>query len=100
MAETIVGRKTYVLIWAALICLTVTTAVVSGIELGQWNAPVAMAIAATKALLVALFFMHLRYERSKIVWVWALAGIFWLLILFILTMSDYITRGLLNVPGR
>jgi len=100
MAEAIVGRKTYILIWAALICLTIVTAVVSEIELGPWNAPVAMAIACTKALLVALFFMHLRYERSKIVWVWGIAGIFWLLILFSLSMSDYITRGFLKVPGR
>ena len=100
MAEAIVGRRTYILIWAALICLTIVTAVVSEIELGPWNAPVAMAIACTKALLVALFFMHLRYERSKIVWVWGIAGIFWLLILFSLSMSDYITRGFLKVPGR
>jgi cytochrome c oxidase subunit 4 len=100
MAEILAGKKTYVKVWAALICLTAVTAVVSEIELGQWNAPVAMAIAGTKAVLVAMFFMHLRYERSKIVWVWAIAGIFWLSILFVLSMSDYATRGFLNVPGR
>jgi cytochrome c oxidase subunit 4 len=100
MAEAVIGRKTYVLIWAVLICLTVVTALVSEIDLGQWNAPVAMAIASTKALLVAMFFMHLRYERSKIVWAWGIAGIFWLSILFVLSMSDYVTRGFLNVPGR
>jgi len=47
-----------------------------------------------------LFFMHLRYEHSKIVWVWALAGVFWLTILFFLCMIDYLTRGLLRVPGK
>jgi cytochrome c oxidase subunit 4 len=100
MAEAIVRRKVFVIVWAVLICLTVLTATVSEIDLGQWNAPVAMAIAGTKALLVALFFMHLRYEHSKIVIVWAVAGLFWLSILLLLSMTDYITRGFLNVPGR
>jgi cytochrome c oxidase subunit 4 len=100
MSEAIVARKTLVVIWAVLICLTVLTALVSQIELGPWNAPAAMAIASAKALLVALFFMHLRYERSKIVIVWAIAGIFWLGILLLLSMTDYLTRGFLHVPGR
>lgn len=99
MAEAIVKRKTFVVIWAVLICLTILTATVSEIELGHWNAPVALAIAGTKALLVALFFMHLRYEHSKIVMVWAIAGLFWLAILLLLSMTDYVTRGFLNVPG-
>jgi cytochrome c oxidase subunit 4 len=100
MAETIVRKKTYVLIWAALICLTVLTAGVSEIDLGGWNAPVAMMIASTKALLVVMFFMHLRYEKQKVVWLALLAGVFWLSILFVLSMADYVTRGFLKVPGR
>jgi cytochrome c oxidase subunit IV len=100
MAESIVRKRTYVFIWAALMCLTVLTATVSEIDLGPWNAPIAMMIASSKAVLVALFFMHLRYERQRIVSVWAIAGLFWLSILFVLSMSDYATRGFLNVPGR
>jgi cytochrome c oxidase subunit 4 len=100
MAEVIVGRKIYVLIWLVLMVLTGLTAAVSFVNLGQWSAPVAMAIASTKALLVALFFMHLRYVQSKIVWLWAIAGVFWLTILFFLSMTDYITRGYLRVPGK
>ncbi len=100
MAETIVPRKTYVLVWIALMILTAVTAAVSFVNLGQWSAPVAMAIASTKALLVALFFMHLRYEHSKVVMVWAMAGIFWLSLLMVLSMADYITRGYLNIPGK
>lgn len=100
MAETVIRKKTYVIIWGALVCLTVLTAVVSEIELGRWNAPVAMAIAGSKAILVAMFFMHLRYEHQKIVWVWAVAGLFWLSILFLLSMTDYTTRGFLRIPGR
>jgi cytochrome c oxidase subunit 4 len=100
MAEVIVGRKIYVLVWLALMVMTGLTAAVSFVDLGQWSAPVAMGIASTKVLLVALFFMHLRYTQSKIVWVWAIAGIFWLIILFCLSMTDYLTRGFLRVPGK
>jgi cytochrome c oxidase subunit 4 len=100
MAEVIVPRKTYVWVWLSLMVLTALTAAISFVNLGDWSATVAIAIASTKALLVALFFMHLRYEHSKIVWVWALAGVFWLTILFFLTMTDYLTRGLLHVPGK
>jgi cytochrome c oxidase subunit 4 len=80
--------------------LTVLTATVSTINLGQFSGPVALAIASIKALLVAMFFMHLRYERQKIVWIVAIAGVFWLSILFVLSMSDYVTRGYLSVPGK
>jgi caa(3)-type oxidase subunit IV len=49
-------------------------------------------IPGTKALLVALFFMHLRY-REPAMRVFALAGLFSLVILFTLTLSDYLTRA-------
>jgi cytochrome c oxidase subunit 4 len=100
MAQAVIRKAVFVKVWAVLICLTVITAVVSEIDLGPWNTPVAMAIASTKVILVALFFMHLRYERSKIIRVWVIAGLFWLSILFLLSMSDYATRGFLRVPGR
>jgi cytochrome c oxidase subunit 4 len=100
MAETIVPKRTYVYVWIALMILTAVTAGVSRVNLGDWSAAVAMAIACTKAALVAMFFMHLRYEHSKIVLVWAVAGVFWLGILFFLSMADYLTRNVLNVPGK
>ena len=100
MAETVVRKRTYVYVWIALMILTGVTAGVSTINLGQWSAPVAIAIASCKAVLVALFFMHLRYEHSRIVQVWAIAGLFWLSVLFFLSLSDYVTRGVLNVPGK
>jgi cytochrome c oxidase subunit 4 len=100
MAETIVPNRTYIVVWMALMGLTALTAAVSFVDLGAWSAPVAIAIAGSKAVLVALFFMHLRYERSKTVWVWAIAGLFWLSILFFLSMADYLTRGFLRVPGH
>jgi cytochrome c oxidase subunit 4 len=100
MAETIVRKRTYFMVWAILMVLTALTAAVSFVNLGQWNTPVALAIASSKALLVALFFMHLRYEHSKIIWLWALAGVFWLTVLFFLSMTDFGTRQFLNVPGK
>jgi cytochrome c oxidase subunit IV len=47
----------------ALLALTVLTVTVSRIDLGEWNVVVALAVACTKAALVALFFMHLKYEN-------------------------------------
>ncbi len=55
------------------------------------NTPVAIAIAIFKATLVVLFFMHVRYN-TPLMWVFAGAGFFWLLILLALTMQDYVTR--------
>jgi cytochrome c oxidase subunit 4 len=100
MAETIVPRRTYYLIFLGLILLTGVTAALSFVDLGSWSAGIAMLIAGTKAMLVALFFMHLRYERSKIVWAWSFAGLFWLLLIFALSMTDFGTRGILPVPGK
>jgi cytochrome c oxidase subunit IV len=54
-----------------------------------------LAIAATKATLVILFFMHVRWS-SRLTWVVAMAGFFWLLILFTV-LGDYMSRGW--VPG-
>ena len=61
-------------------------------DLGALNNVVMLAIACTKALLVILFFMHVRWS-SRLTWVVAASGFFWLLILFGITMTDYLTRG-------
>ncbi|MGH9338263.1 MAG: cytochrome C oxidase subunit IV family protein [Acidobacteriota bacterium] len=97
MSDHIVPHKTYYQIFAALIVLTVVTATVSYVELGFLNVPLALAIALTKAVLVLLFFMHVRYS-SRLVWVFAAAGFFWLFILIGLTLSDYMSRGWEGVP--
>jgi len=56
------------------------------------NNIVMLTIACTKALLVILFFMHVRWG-TRLTWVVAASGFFWLLILFVLTMTDYMSRG-------
>ena len=100
MAEHVVSRKTYMVVWVALMALMVLTAGLSRIDLGQWSTVAAMAIAVIKAVLVILFFMHVRYEDQKIAWVVVVAGFFWLGILLALTMTDYVTRGFLGVAGH
>jgi cytochrome c oxidase subunit 4 len=100
MSEHVVSVKVYLLIGIALLCLTVITAVVSFVNLGAWSGAVAIAIATIKASLVVLFFMHIRYERQAMVYVWLAAGLFWLVILLMLSMTDYGTRGFLGIPGR
>lgn len=98
--EKLVPKKTYTLVWVALMCLTGLTAGLSFINMHQWSTVVALLIAAAKASLVACFFMHLLYEKQKVVWIWASVGIFWLSILMLLTILDYMTRGYLRVPGK
>ncbi|PYX84631.1 MAG: oxidase [Acidobacteria bacterium] len=93
MSHHIASKKLYISIWAALICFTVLTAGVSWIDLGRWNIAVALTIATCKMLLVALFFMGLKYVSDKMTIVVILAGLFWLFILLALGMTDYISRG-------
>ena len=74
--------------------LMVGTALTVGAAFSTWAAQQRRdaGIAITKALLVILFFMHVRWS-TRLTWVVAASGFFWLLILFGLTMSDYLTRG-------
>jgi cytochrome c oxidase subunit 4 len=88
------------LVWVALMALMALTAGLSRLDLGPWSTVVAMAIAVIKALLVILFFMHVRYEDQKITWVVVIAGFFWLAILLALSMTDYLSRGYLGVAGH
>jgi cytochrome c oxidase subunit 4 len=62
------------------------------VNLGMFNVIVALAIGITKALLVALFFMHIK-GSSRLLHVAATVGIIWLLIMLSLTLGDYFTRG-------
>ena len=89
--ETIPSRKTFAAIFAALLVLTGTTVWVAFINLGWFNPVAALMIACVKMLLVALFFMEIRHS-SRITKIAVGAGLFWLGILLVLTLSDYLTR--------
>ncbi len=91
MTVKIVPRTIYYRVGLALLALLLLTVAIAFINLGQFNIVVALTIAIVKAVLVVLYFMHVRYS-SRIMWVFASAGFFWLLILFVLTMSDFLTR--------
>ncbi|HKN33636.1 MAG TPA: cytochrome C oxidase subunit IV family protein [Terriglobales bacterium] len=92
MSEHIASAKLYIGVWAALMCLTTITAAVSWIELGPFNIVVALAVATCKMLLVALFFMGVKYINQKMTVVVIIAGLFWLFILLALSMTDYVSR--------
>ena len=90
--------RPYILVWVALMVLTVVTVVVAEIELGRWNIVLAMTIAMVKALLVVLFFMHVK-DATSLTKLFVGAGFLWMLILFALTLGDYFSRPWLS-PGR
>jgi cytochrome c oxidase subunit 4 len=102
-AAEIVPIRTYVVVFAALILLTAVTVWVATIDLGDLNVVVALAVATVKAVLVLLFFMHLRHS-ARFLWVVLGFSFGFLALLIGLTLSDVLTRGLWtplgpNVPG-
>ena len=91
-SDHVVSIKLYSAIFGALLVMTLATAGAAFIDLGgNLNTVVAMLIAACKALLVILFFMHVRYS-SRLTWVFVGAGFFWLMILLALTLADVLSR--------
>jgi cytochrome c oxidase subunit 4 len=99
VTERPVVPTVYLVVCVVLLALTALTTVVGRVHLGAWNLPVALAIAIVKALLVAMFFMQLRRAdaQSRL----AFAGaILWLLILFLGSMDDYVTRTWMTLPGK
>jgi cytochrome c oxidase subunit 4 len=107
-AHHIVPLWIYFLVFAALLVLTWVTVQVSHVDLGSpkifgdvrlhLNVIVALLIATTKATLVVLFFMHVKYS-SRLVQIVVGSSIVWLIILIGITASDYLSRGWLGNPG-
>lgn len=87
-----VAKKTYYQVTAALFVLLGAAVGVSFIPLGAFGIVAALAIAAAKMMLIVLFFMHVRYS-SRLTMLAATAGLFWLMILFFFTFSDYLARN-------
>ena len=99
MSEHISSKRLYYTIFATLLALTYLTVAVSKIDLGRFNTIAALSIACTKAVLVVLFFMHVRYSTrtTKLV---VVGGFVWLSLLIGLTMTDVLTRGWIGVAGN
>ena len=96
MSGHVAPKSMYYLVFAALMIGTALTVAVAFVDLGALNNVLMLGIAITKAALVVLFFMHVRWS-TRLTWVVAASGFVWLLILFGLTMMDYLSRGW--VPG-
>jgi cytochrome c oxidase subunit IV len=92
MSQHIVPPRVYYTVFGMLMLGTAITVGVSFLDLGAFNAIVALTIAVFKATLVVLFFMHVKYS-TKLTWVVVTGSVFWLAILLSLTFSDYLTRS-------
>jgi cytochrome c oxidase subunit IV len=99
MTEHIESKRTYFWIFTALIVLTGVTTAVAYVDLGPFSVVVAITIAVGKMLLVALFFMHMRHGTG-LMKLAASAALLWLVILLLLSMADFYTRGWLPVAGK
>jgi len=97
MSGHVVAKKTYFAVFAVLMVLLAATVALSYVHLGRFNAVAALTIAVVKAVLIILFFMHVRYG-SRLLWVFAGAGFFWLGILFALSYTDFLTRVTVSLP--
>ena len=88
----VVPPLTYVIIFGTLLVITGITVGAAYVDLGIMNPVVALAIASFKAVIVILFFMHVKYQ-SKLVKMTVVAGFFTFLVLVTLTLSDYMSRA-------
>lgn len=100
MIGHVLPKRTYLTVWSILMGLLALTVFVATMHLGRTiNIIIAMTIAVIKAVLVILFFMHVKYS-SKLIWVFAAAGFVWFVLLVAFTLSDYNTRAWLPVFAR
>jgi cytochrome c oxidase subunit 4 len=93
----IVPLRVYLAIITILFLLTILTVWVAFQDFGIFNNLVALTIAVIKALLVVMFFMHLKYS-ARILWLYAGAGAVWFIIMLALLLSDYASRDWLTRP--
>ncbi len=99
MTHHVVSVRTNLLVFVILLSLLLATIGAAYLPLGPLHLPLALFFAATKAVLIGLFFMHIIYRRH-VTWIVSGASLLWLGILLALTLSDYLTRGWLQIPGK
>ena len=86
------ASKRFLFTAGALLGLLALTIGAAYVNLGPFNTIAAMTISVAKAALIVVFFMEIR-ERSPVIWIALATGLFWLGIMFALSMSDFMTRG-------
>jgi cytochrome c oxidase subunit 4 len=90
----LVPIRTYVLVYIALMVLMGVNMAMAYVYIGRyWNNAISIGIGATQFLLVFLFFMHVKYYRYPLIRAFACAGLFWVVLMMVLTLSDYLTRN-------
>jgi cytochrome c oxidase subunit 4 len=92
VTHQVVRVKVFAAVFAALLALTITTVAVSKLDLGEFNFIAAMTIAVIKATLVVMFFMDVR-RATSLTKLFVGAGLFWMAILIVFLLSDYLSRG-------
>ena len=97
--HVITPTRTYVMVFLALVVGTILTYFAAINDFGALNTPIALGIAFAKASLVIIFFMGVRYNTplTKVV---VVSGFVWLLIMFGLTMGDYVSTGMAGSAGE
>ncbi|HEV7670425.1 MAG TPA: cytochrome C oxidase subunit IV family protein [Thermoanaerobaculia bacterium] len=107
MSEHEPSIRPYILVFLALMVLTAATVLVAKLDLGIANDVVALVIAVTKATLVVLFFMHVKYS-TRLTKLTVIGSVLWLSFLIGVTMMDYASRRMSDevrgapyeAPGR
>ena len=93
MSGHIVSFKTYLNVILVLLGLTIVTVLVSRVDFGWLNLIIAMGIATAKAAFVLMYFMHLKYDDKSYLVIF-LSGVFFLIVIFLFSMFDIVTRVL------
>jgi len=97
MLGHVVPKKIYLLVFGTLLAFTALTTGMAFVDLGQWNTIVALIIACSKATLVVLFFMHIRWS-THLMRIVLLSALLWLAILISLTTTDFFSRDWTPIP--
>jgi cytochrome c oxidase subunit IV len=99
MKQHVASIRTNVVIFVLLLVLLLATVGAAYVPMGPLHFPVAMTFAAMKAVLIVLFFMHALHS-NRLALVFCLASLLWLSIMIGLTLSDYHSRGWLDILGK
>ena len=92
MKHHVLSLSAHFIVFAALLALTAVTVLVAGVDLGPWNEIVALLVASAKALVVILWFMHVKFA-TRLTRVFVAAGFVWLILMILLMTSDYLYRS-------
>ena len=92
----IIPVRTLAIVFAILVALTIVTVITARMDFGVLNVPLALAIAGSKAVLVAAIFMALKYDNQVNVLILSL-GVLFAVVFLALTLADTELRGQLGI---